>query len=649
MKTNKLIKTKIICTIILSLFSIVSKADGTNLGGGGGSWVCYKNKSISWIQFIDLFEGKKEFGLKYPNRINKSEETIIQDVLEKTKAIDIGLYFGIRRYLPEIQEKMKLGEKPKLNLSTIKDANYRILPENNECPKGVIKYEQVVHYTFDNRMLVKNEFHSRFTATEKAALKFHEVLYFIYRQRSPNDLGKDSQVTRKLVALLFSELSANEVKKDFIPFNSAPFERRNERPAERSELEGLKSANQISRSYIIDLATPNMPLANEKQYSFSEGLVRFKNNSGKVGFMNSNGKIVVEAKYVHATDFHNQRAFVAAKGSHASGEFSQWSLVNNKGEVVNLDFSNVLEKGVSWKPKYIGKGLWAIYFIDQESRYRKVYNIDPYFRQYSSYVINANGSGQVLSLSLNNLKKIKNIDALSEDSFAVSYETNDGKNECRYYDKNAQLLKTFDHKECYSYSEGLAAVSDGSGYYGYMDKTGKLVLSMNYPSPSAFKDGLSHQVYEGSQWVRYIDHSGNFVIELKNVSESTSFSNGLARIDLDVKLTDREYGTVYLINKAGKKVVGPFHDIILPTEGAYPYLIPVKTGKIDLNVYPYESINDPYWQYVDREGKVVVPWDYGYFGFHDGYIGLFYEGIATSNKGFLRLDMIKDYYPNLEK
>ncbi len=109
---------------------------------------------------------------------------------------------------------------------------------------------------------------------------------------------------------------------------------------------------------------------------------------------------------------------------------------------------------------------------------------------------------------------------------------------CYYIDKQGKrVTKVF--FEARPFSEGLAAVCDKpGGRWGYIDKSGEIVIPCQYTTARPFREGLA--AVDGG----YIDKSGAWVIPPK-YQETTSFENGFALV-----IEDRT--TVYVINKSGR-------------------------------------------------------------------------------------------------
>ncbi|MGF1600925.1 MAG: WG repeat-containing protein [Chloroflexi bacterium AL-N5] len=103
-----------------------------------------------------------------------------------------------------------------------------------------------------------------------------------------------------------------------------------------------------------------------------------------------------------------------------------------------------------------------------------------------------------------------------------------------YIDRTGKLVIPFQFAEAGDFSEGLAWVgfdsddSDSSvDQYGYIDRTGKLVIPAQLQQAERFSGGLALVRIE-SQW-RYINHAGQVILQ-PQVDSADSFSEGLARV-----------------------------------------------------------------------------------------------------------------------
>lgn len=158
--------------------------------------------------------------------------------------------------------------------------------------------------------------------------------------------------------------------------------------------------------------------------------------------------------------------------------------------------------------------------------------------------------------------------------------------------------------------------------YGYIDKTGKVIIPPQFDQADEFSEGLAavnqggvlnnNGVISGGRW-GYIDTTGKYVIPLQ-FDEAGNFSEGLA----EVKVNDK-YG---FIDKTGKMVILPQFEDVWPfseglakvcTDKKYGYID--KTGKITIvpqfdeagnfsNGLAMVAIGDKFG-YIDKTGKFI--------------------------------------------
>ncbi len=186
-----------------------------------------------------------------------------------------------------------------------------------------------------------------------------------------------------------------------------------------------------------------------------------------------------------------------------------------------------------------------------------------------------------------------------------------GENKYFYYD---QLLQPVTGLELWAmpFSEGLAAFEKDKKW-GYIDKTGKVIIEAQYDRVKPFSEGLAGVKKDG-KW-GYINKAGNLVITPRFKYEARLFSEGLAAFEKDDK-----WG---YIDKTGKVVIdAQFEHGASFSEGLARVLKDEKWGYIDKTgkfvIEPQlefcrdfsESLaafrKDEKWGYIDKTGKVMV-------------------------------------------
>jgi len=145
--------------------------------------------------------------------------------------------------------------------------------------------------------------------------------------------------------------------------------------------------------------------------------------------------------------------------------------------------------------------------------------------------------------------------------------------------------------QAYSFSEGLAAVETGfraeggkkvAGKWGFIDKSGKFVVSPRFELTMKFSEGLARASEDLGSW-GFIDRTGRFLIAPK-YSQAWDFCEGLAPV------WPADGGFVY-IDRTGKQVLKPKGGRCAFSDGL------TVAGEYGKRVY------------VDRNGKAVGPYE----------------------------------------
>jgi len=133
-----------------------------------------------------------------------------------------------------------------------------------------------------------------------------------------------------------------------------------------------------------------------------------------------------------------------------------------------------------------------------------------------------------------------------------------------FIDKTGNMVMTFNNYE-YDYvgnfSEGLA-IAWLNQKMGFIDKTGELIIPMEYNKTNDFSEGLAHvsKTVDHSSKYGYIDKKGEVIIPFK-YTHALPFSGGLAIVHEEFNNRTSENG---FIDKTGKLVI-PFTDVYSST------------------------------------------------------------------------------------
>jgi formylglycine-generating enzyme required for sulfatase activity len=209
---------KPLCAIVfafISVFALFSSRPvyAEKTGNGGGAWVCREaDGKIRWSNLVDLFEATEEFGLtlaQYPG----STADIVDQALHRISEANPDLSKTLASYLKQLNSLEP--NPPQVTytdnvLVAIDDSLYRMMPSPRRCAGGTVAYEQVINYKEDGLILVAGEVFNSLSNNAKAALVLHEAIYKFRRDTSGD---ATSVVTRRMVGMILSTMSKEELKK----------------------------------------------------------------------------------------------------------------------------------------------------------------------------------------------------------------------------------------------------------------------------------------------------------------------------------------------------------------------------------------------------------------------------------------------------
>ena len=200
-----------------------------------------------------------------------------------------------------------------------------------------------------------------------------------------------------------------------------------------------------------------------------------------------------------------------------------------------------------------------------------------------------------------------------------------------YIDKTGNIVVPFKYDRAWNFSEGLARVMK-DGKRGFIDKTGKEIVPCIYDSASGFYEGLAQVMKDGKRF--FIDKTGREVISCEYDSAGI-FIEGFVRVEKEGK-----WG---YIDKTGREVIPSIYEDVgwsfseglswVKKDGKYGYVD--TTGK-EITSFIYDRVEpfieglavvekDGKYGYIDKTGKEVIPFIY------DSAIG-FSEGLARVGK-----------------
>jgi tetratricopeptide (TPR) repeat protein len=170
--------------------------------------------------------------------------------------------------------------------------------------------------------------------------------------------------------------------------------------------------------------------------------------------------------------------------------------------------------------------------------------------------------------------------------------------------------------EVHGFSEGLAHFRNTDDNYGYIDKTGKVVIAPQYDAARPFRNGLAAVSVRGEKGWGFVNQTGETVIK-PQFAFVRDFSENKAAV---CKEGDKLVG---FIDKNGKYIINPqFNFAGNFSEGMANVLIGEKWGFINENgeilIKPQFDDAQPFknglakicfgekWGLIDKTGKVIV-------------------------------------------
>ncbi len=209
--------SNIFFAIIIFLTSNAAVA-GDKVGNGGGLWTCSSNHILTQGMLVDLYEAEEEFSLQL---ISSNQLDPLKIVNERNEFIKNNLPQYFYRWDQKLSESLKKIHFVNSELTIVDDALYRVKPLSSTCSEGWV-YTQFANYTNQDQILIREDLWNSqpINPIHKAALVWHEVIYAWLREEFQD---KDSVRARQIVGIIFSQLSAEDMKdKIDTVLNSSP-------------------------------------------------------------------------------------------------------------------------------------------------------------------------------------------------------------------------------------------------------------------------------------------------------------------------------------------------------------------------------------------------------------------------------------------
>ena len=308
--------------------------------------------------------------------------------------------------------------------------------------------------------------------------------------------------------------------------------------------------------------------------NFSEGLAAVSEND-KYGYIDTSGAMVIQPQFHTANAFSEGLAAVDT----GTGKDVRWGFVDKTGRLaIPAQFASVSK---------FSEGLCCV-SIKKDGQ-----DITGFIDKTGTWVIKAGQTGQSDFSDGVALTKFSNHNG---DYYAIINQK--GK-------VIAQLpAGMFTDEESRGFSEGLAAVRNlvlPSGLLeGYIDKSGKVVIKLQFVRAYDFSEGLAAAsiMENGVQKIGYIDKTGTWVIQ-PQFYLAHAFSEGLALVCTGgVSTNDLRWG---FIDKTGKVVIK------LQEKGLLSTKLGFSGGVAGVETYTVagEEIVSDSMTYINTTGKVI--------------------------------------------
>lgn len=284
----------------------------------------------------------------------------------------------------------------------------------------------------------------------------------------------------------------------------------------------------LKYGYIDETGDVVIALELDGASGFSEGMARVSkldaDGNQKYGYIDTKGRLVVPYEYDAAHDFHEGMALIGKNGTDRS---QKYGFVDATGKVIvppKYDAAYDFSEGLALVKEKNADGNSRYGFIDKTGEVAI-----PLEYQYAN-------------------------------SFSEGLAEVEKDSRCGYIDTSGNYVIQPNNGfiTAFDFCEGMAHVRRTDQnlhlWSGFIDKTGKIVVPLEYGYCSGFSEGMAfvekRQDEDGNRECGFINASGRVVISLEDNSYSEGFSEGLAIVRQGD--TNYRYG---FIDKTGAELV----------------------------------------------------------------------------------------------
>jgi hypothetical protein len=276
-----------------------------------------------------------------------------------------------------------------------------------------------------------------------------------------------------------------------------------------------------------------LPEVNDYEFIFHDGLARFQTPSGqerKYGYMDKAGRVVVEPQFYDAGHFSEGLAWVAVfkEGQRLYG------FIDKTGKfAISPRFTEQPDDFVDGLARVAGRHFYG--FIDRTGRFEIPEQFQQLDDSFSEGLVAATFEGDIsrgvylrrdgrvafeIPLWQERTARQRSLPSFGmhlHRPFSEGLAPVASFNKFGFIDKTGKVVIAALFRETRGFSEGLAAVkiigSDGEYVWGYIDRTGKFAIAPQFADAKPFAGGLAQvSTVEGSR--RLIDRTGKVIWQL---------------------------------------------------------------------------------------------------------------------------------------
>lgn len=327
----------------------------------------------------------------------------------------------------------------------------------------------------------------------------------------------------------------------------------------------------------------------------------------KWGYMNRDGKIVIDFKYDLGQNFHEGYASVALRRLPCLIDSNDRRVIDTG----KFQFIGTFSEGLVPVQDFSGKRQ----YLDKTGK--TVLSLPPEIYEARSFYYGLARVGKKVDVVQNKF---------GFDVSNLGYKF-------AYIRKNGTYATEFLYDDLDDMEDGIGRYLIGMRF-GLLDSAGKTITGPDFEFISSFNEGLA--VINKSGRFGFINRKGEVVIPA-NYTYAKDFNEGLAAVEVE--------GKFGFINPFGKLVIQALYDDVRPfAEGRAAVLFQGKWAFIDPDG---NYIYQPYfeeagyfnegicpvklkgkWGAIDKEGKILVPFDFQNIGiFEDGIAEVIYKSI----------------------